>query len=128
MKSPKASQGKAKKIEAEQPLENGKEEKIKVKKRKIEEGEGETVKKQKGNGSKLVVLNDKVQPPASFSLTPNASSFQSEENQAVDGILTVRKFEDLNLCDESKKGIADQGFTYMTEIQAKTIAPLLSGR
>ncbi|EKX47176.1 hypothetical protein GUITHDRAFT_157674 [Guillardia theta CCMP2712] len=111
MKNPIPSQEKTKKIAAEQPETTGKEEKIKQKKRKNEENQGEPTKKQKGDGTKLVVLDDK-----------------SEENQAVDGILTARKFEELNICEESKKGVADQGFTCMTEIQAKTIAPLLSGR
>lgn len=33
-----------------------------------------------------------------------------------------------SVCEQTLKGIADMGFTQMTEIQAKTIPPLLDGR
>lgn len=41
-----------------------------------------------------------------------------------------RKFSSLkdHVCENTLKGIADMGFTVMTEIQAKTIPPLLEGR
>ncbi|VVC29404.1 RNA helicase, DEAD-box type, Q motif,Helicase, C-terminal,ATP-dependent RNA helicase DEAD-box, conserved [Cinara cedri] len=41
-----------------------------------------------------------------------------------------RKFTSLegHVCENTMKGIADMGFTVMTEIQAKTIPPLLEGR
>ena len=32
------------------------------------------------------------------------------------------------VCEPTLKGITDMGFTQMTEIQAKTIPPLLQGR
>lgn len=41
-----------------------------------------------------------------------------------------RKFSSLegHVCENTLKGITDMGFTVMTEIQAKTIPPLLEGR
>jgi superfamily II DNA/RNA helicase len=33
-----------------------------------------------------------------------------------------------SVCEPTLKGIADMGFVQMTEIQAKTIPPLLEGR
>jgi len=32
------------------------------------------------------------------------------------------------ICESTMKGVSDMGFTHMTEIQAKTIPPLLEGR
>lgn len=39
-----------------------------------------------------------------------------------------RDFESLNCSEETKKAVRDMGFTQMTEVQAKTIPPLLEGR
>ena len=44
------------------------------------------------------------------------------------GILSDEKFEDQDICDETKRGISDQGFGFMSLIQAKTLKPLLAGR
>ncbi|KAF9988426.1 ATP-dependent RNA helicase [Mortierella antarctica] len=38
------------------------------------------------------------------------------------------EFASLELCEPSKKAIVDIGFTKMTEVQARTIPPLLAGR
>ncbi|XP_045475553.1 probable ATP-dependent RNA helicase pitchoune isoform X1 [Harmonia axyridis] len=38
------------------------------------------------------------------------------------------EFAALDICEETKNGIVDMGFTKMTEIQAKSIPPLLEGR
>ncbi|KAG9326814.1 hypothetical protein KVV02_005476 [Mortierella alpina] len=38
------------------------------------------------------------------------------------------EFASLDLCEPSKKAIVDIGFTKMTEVQARTIPPLLAGR
>lgn len=45
-------------------------------------------------------------------------------------ILSNKNFDTLmgKVCDETLKGIADMGFTTMTEIQARSIPPLLEGR
>ncbi|XP_058789325.1 probable ATP-dependent RNA helicase pitchoune [Phymastichus coffea] len=45
-------------------------------------------------------------------------------------ITTDRSFETLKdkVCESTLKAIADMGFTHMTEIQAKSIPPLLEGR
>ncbi|KAJ5544717.1 hypothetical protein N7535_006895 [Penicillium sp. DV-2018c] len=40
----------------------------------------------------------------------------------------LQKFSELNLSEKTMKGIEDMGFTTMTEIQQRTIPPLLAGR
>ncbi|KAJ5976094.1 ATP-dependent RNA helicase has1 [Penicillium waksmanii] len=40
----------------------------------------------------------------------------------------LQKFAELNLSDKTMKGIQDMGFEKMTEIQQRTIPPLLAGR
>ncbi|KAJ5082790.1 ATP-dependent RNA helicase has1 [Penicillium argentinense] len=40
----------------------------------------------------------------------------------------LKKFSELNLSDKTMKGIQDMGFETMTEIQQRTIPPLLAGR
>ncbi|XP_044753866.1 ATP-dependent RNA helicase HAS1 [Coccinella septempunctata] len=37
-------------------------------------------------------------------------------------------FDSLDICEDTKKAISDMGFTKMTEIQAKSIPPLLEGK
>ena len=46
------------------------------------------------------------------------------------GILSDKSFASLkgHVCDKTLNGIADMGFTHMTDIQAKTIPTLLEGR
>jgi ATP-dependent RNA helicase DDX18/HAS1 len=38
------------------------------------------------------------------------------------------EFTSLDLCEPTEKAIVDIGFTKMTEVQARTIPPLLAGR
>ncbi|KAF7717614.1 DEAD box ATP-dependent RNA helicase, has1 subfamily [Penicillium ucsense] len=40
----------------------------------------------------------------------------------------LKKFSELNLSEKTMKGISDMGFETMTEIQQRTIPPLLAGR
>jgi ATP-dependent RNA helicase DDX18/HAS1 len=44
------------------------------------------------------------------------------------GILSEETFEQQDICEETKKGIADQNFVNLSLIQAKTLKPLLAGR
>ena len=46
------------------------------------------------------------------------------------GILSDKSFASLkgHVCDKTLNGIADMGFTHMTDIQAQTIPTLLEGR
>ncbi|KAJ6257930.1 ATP-dependent RNA helicase has1 [Drechslerella dactyloides] len=45
----------------------------------------------------------------------------------IDGVDSTL-FKDINLNENTQKAITDMGFTTMTEVQAKTIPPLLAGR
>ena len=46
----------------------------------------------------------------------------------VDGILSDKTFDSLGLSKNTMAGIAELGYTHMTEVQARTIPPLLAGR
>mmetsp|Transcript_15989 Transcript_15989/g.54528 ORF Transcript_15989/g.54528 Transcript_15989/m.54528 type:complete len:619 (+) Transcript_15989:57-1913(+) len=58
-----------------------------------------------------------------------ASDGSTERVQVkVDGILSNDRFDSLELSDPTQHGIRDMGFENMTQVQARTIPPLLSGR
>jgi len=59
------------------------------------------------------------------SLTPPHHVIQTTKSG---GILSEEVFDLQDICEETKKGIADQGFENLSQIQAKTIKPLLAGR
>ncbi|RMZ55588.1 hypothetical protein APUTEX25_000171 [Auxenochlorella protothecoides] len=46
----------------------------------------------------------------------------------VSGIMSQQTFDSLEVSDQTKKAIVSMGFTYMTEVQARTIPPLLLGK
>ncbi|ACO66884.1 predicted protein [Micromonas commoda] len=46
----------------------------------------------------------------------------------VDGILSDKTFDSLTLSKQTMAGISELGYTRMTEVQARTIPPLLAGR
>lgn len=52
-----------------------------------------------------------------------------EKQQAVvSGIMSRVGFDTLEVSDQTRKAIAEMGFTQMTEVQARTIPQLLTGR
>ncbi|KAI8888538.1 ATP-dependent RNA helicase HAS1 [Backusella circina FSU 941] len=57
---------------------------------------------------------------------------QEEEQSTTEQVTQEEKldldFNNLNVTEETKKGVRDMGFKQMTEVQAKTIPPLLEGR
>lgn len=72
----------------------------------------------------------KVEPEESFSNEEEAHEIADEQACSSMGILTDTAFTSLEsrVADDTLKGVADMGFTHMTEIQAKTIPHLLEGR
>ncbi|XP_070567894.1 uncharacterized protein [Ptychodera flava] len=64
--------------------------------------------------------------------TPSQSESELPSRRAngVSSILTDTKFSSLEdrVCEMTLKGVEEMGFTHMTEIQAKSIPPLLEGR
>ncbi|CAG9462371.1 unnamed protein product [Pedinophyceae sp. YPF-701] len=46
----------------------------------------------------------------------------------VSGIMSDVRFDSMKLSDNTMRGISDMGFTHCTEVQARTIPPLLEGR
>ena len=51
----------------------------------------------------------------------------SEVAMRVASDTSFKSLEDA-VCESTLKAVADMGFTHMTEIQARTIPPLLEGR
>ncbi|CAN8070615.1 unnamed protein product [Agarophyton chilense] len=51
-----------------------------------------------------------------------------EEDIATDGVLTKRKFEELNLSQKTLSALTDMKFERMTEVQARSIPHGMSGR
>ncbi|KAF9317935.1 ATP-dependent RNA helicase [Podila horticola] len=68
-----------------------------------------------------VSSKDQEMPDIDFSANDAASP-------AAGGKKVNYDFASLDLCEPSKKAIVDIGFTKMTEVQARTIPPLLAGR
>ncbi|KAF8980706.1 ATP-dependent RNA helicase [Entomortierella lignicola] len=54
--------------------------------------------------------------------------FSSNDAIVTSGKKINYEFDSLDLCEPSKKAIVDIGFSKMTEVQARTIPPLLAGR
>merc|ERR1711904_669424 len=48
--------------------------------------------------------------------------------QPTAGYFSDQKFADLAICDQLKKALAEAGFEKCTEIQAKSVVPLLAGK
>eukprot|EP01091_Cochliopodium_minus_P010493 TRINITY_DN2791_c0_g1_i1.p1 TRINITY_DN2791_c0_g1~~TRINITY_DN2791_c0_g1_i1.p1 ORF type:complete len:518 (+),score=164.59 TRINITY_DN2791_c0_g1_i1:223-1776(+) len=53
---------------------------------------------------------------------------KNKENTGLNALLTDSKFEDLPINEKTKQGLKDAGFSRMTEIQEKSIPPLLTGK
>jgi hypothetical protein len=70
----------------------------------------------------------KLKPKDAAKLTGGKNEEKAQTTANGVGILSKTTFAGLDICDETKKGIADLGFANMTEIQAQTITPLLAGR
>ena len=61
--------------------------------------------------------------------TPEKEVPKGERIQVqVDGILSDKTFDSLTLSKQTMAGISELGYTRMTEVQARTIPPLLAGR
>ncbi|XP_057304412.1 uncharacterized protein LOC130641571 isoform X2 [Hydractinia symbiolongicarpus] len=104
---------------------------LKKKKRKIKDDaeiskkEGE-FKKAKSDETEENIEDD-VQGKKTDDLKENTLE---ELPQAESSLLPTKEFKSLEalVCEKTLKGIADMGFTHMTEIQYKTVMPLLDGR
>ncbi|KAI9321647.1 ATP-dependent RNA helicase HAS1 [Dichotomocladium elegans] len=62
---------------------------------------------------------------------------EAEENKSIEDALNKQpgddkpldfSFESLDVCEKTRNGIKDMGFEKMTEVQARTIPPLMAGR
>lgn len=58
-----------------------------------------------------------------------SAGIELEKQQAiVSGIMSKVGFGTLEVSDQTSKAIAEMGYTHMTEVQARTIPQLLTGR
>jgi len=110
-------------------------------KRKFEESEAATEDSE--NPETTAVPAEKKKKKKKKPQENGASGLDDENSQQNDptaelpgnkaelaGILSDKSFASLkgHVCDKTLNGIADMGFTHMTDIQAKTIPTLLEGR
>ena len=57
------------------------------------------------------------------------AAFTPEQHPVqVSGIMSTAEFASLQLTEQTQRTIAEMGFVRMTEVQARTIPPLLAGR
>ncbi|KAI8639781.1 ATP-dependent RNA helicase HAS1 [Parasitella parasitica] len=86
-----------------------------------------------------ILLLDLKNPKKSFPLRPRASQRQEEASltseefemgqQQQESTVSVNyDFSSLDCCDRTKNAINELGFEKMTEVQARTIPPLMAGR
>lgn len=74
------------------------------------------------------------QPRVEFEAEPEASTSQQDPLAILTGAvpaaaeLPPTEFSSLDLSAGTRRAIDDMGFTHMTEVQARTIPPLLAGR
>jgi len=66
--------------------------------------------------------------PKDFAALASGGERKEEPRTKGGGILSEETFEQQDICEETKKGIADQNFVHLSLIQAKTLKPLLAGR
>ena len=59
---------------------------------------------------------------------PVHSATPSLNKESADGFFSQTKFQDLDINDNLKQGLAERGFKTLTEIQDKAIPALLEGR
>ena len=109
------NQSVAEKRKAEDNVDQPESKKKKKKKKKSVETED--------NSEEKVVENEEE-------VKGNEESELPGSKAAMAGILSDKSFESLksHVCDKTLEGIKDMGFTHMTDIQAKSIPPLLEGR
>jgi hypothetical protein len=82
----------------------------------------------------MTATDDEPQPTDaagtdSARLKPTSTGVDVERQDAtVSGIMSNASFSSLELSEPSQKAIDEMHFTHMTEVQARTIPPLLVGR
>jgi hypothetical protein len=57
-----------------------------------------------------------------------AANEPERQTAHVSGIMSAAEFASLELTEQTQSAIRDMGFVHMTEVQARTIPPLLTGR
>ncbi|KAF1800120.1 ATP-dependent RNA helicase HAS1 [Mucor lusitanicus] len=84
------------------------------------------------NPKKSFPIRPKATPRASKQKQEEASSaskeFEMSQQQQDAGIAVNYDFSSLDCCERTKNAITELGFEKMTEVQARTIPPLMAGR
>lgn len=82
-----------------------------------------------GKKRKSIDDNEEEEVGAKRIKPKDAGGYQAAaETTAGGGILSDKRFDSLEICEETQNGIKDMGFANMTLIQSKTVIPLLAGR
>ncbi|KAI7870103.1 ATP-dependent RNA helicase HAS1 [Mucor mucedo] len=81
----------------------------------------------RGNKKKQDVAKEEAKPVAEAKPIAEVEPVEEAPVEQAEATLNL-DFESLDCSEGTKKAIKDMGFTQMTEVQAKTIPPLLEGR
>ncbi|KAH7528819.1 hypothetical protein FEM48_Zijuj05G0113000 [Ziziphus jujuba var. spinosa] len=108
------------------------------------EEDGEAVKKSEKEKKKMKKKNklktEKMEPEKSTEMEEEDEDDEEEENKDKEekknkvkskggfGIMSMESFDSLGLSEPTFKAIKDMGFEHMTQIQARSIPPLLLGK
>ncbi|XP_015883074.3 DEAD-box ATP-dependent RNA helicase 51 [Ziziphus jujuba] len=108
------------------------------------EEDGEAVKKSEKEKKKMKKKNklktEKMEPEKSTEMEEEDEDDEGEENKDEEekknkvkskggfGIMSMESFDSLGLSEPTFKAIKDMGFEHMTQIQARSIPPLLLGK
>ncbi|KAJ2788040.1 ATP-dependent RNA helicase [Coemansia interrupta] len=92
-----------------------------------EEAASEIEQMDEDDSDDIVSDSDEDRPAKKSKHAKNAEA-EIEVEAAGDGSEIKYEFDSVPLSEQTKKAIKDMGFTRMTEVQARTIPPLLAGR
>lgn len=102
------------------------------KKRKQEQQDGGDARpsdqQQEQQPAAAQAADDERDNPAAAAAAAVSRDGVERQSAAVSGIMSSQRFDQLELTEQTQKAIAELDFSHMTEVQARTIPPLLLGR
>eukprot|EP00002_Diphylleia_rotans_P028755 TRINITY_DN5807_c1_g1_i1.p1 TRINITY_DN5807_c1_g1~~TRINITY_DN5807_c1_g1_i1.p1 ORF type:complete len:613 (-),score=148.46 TRINITY_DN5807_c1_g1_i1:181-2019(-) len=90
--------------------------------------EQETKAKKETKKRKASEVEEESQPETSAEASTNVDEVARGESILLKSMMTDQLFEALPITENTKKGLRDQNFSKMTQVQAQCIPPLLSGK
>ncbi|KAI9497270.1 ATP-dependent RNA helicase HAS1 [Zychaea mexicana] len=124
-KKRKKSQDANKASKKKQQIEKNKAKPVKkeVEEEETESISAETAAKEEEEQQQSIDQDEETDLPANDKKTADDEAIDQAAEKAIDF-----NFENLDVCEKTKQGIKDMGFTKMTEVQARTIPASMAGR